>query len=174
MNNPINPWDKSKTKYPDYGKYVEQKPLSPVPVNPFDLLRPLIHSWTIGFDQHFKIMEELRAQGQAIKTSTYPPYNIKSLGDDKYEIELAVAGFNKANIKVEQAENRLLVKGSKDSNAETYLHKGLAARDFEQTFVLADYVKVTKASLIDGILTIYLERELPEEKKPKAIPISNK
>lgn len=161
-----------KKKYPDYGQY-PQTP-KPVTINPLDQLNTLINSWTIGFDRHFKIMEELRAQGQSIKPSTYPPYNIKSLEDDKYEIELAVAGFSKSDITVEKTENRLTVKGSKNSDDETYLHKGLAARDFEQTFVLADYVKVTKVTLIDGILTVHLVRELPEEKKPKVIPISSK
>ena len=177
--NPINKWDKwgninpPHPKYPDYDSWEKIK--KPVSVNPLDQLSALLNSWTIGFDRHFKIMEELRAQGQSIKPSTYPPYNIKCLKDlDKYEVELAVAGFSKSDITVEQIENKLSVKGSKDSADETYLHKGLAARDFEQTFVLADYVKVTKVTLIDGILTIHLEREVPEEKKPKVIPISSK
>lgn len=161
-----------RKKYPDYGQYPQTPNL--VPINPLDQLNTLLNSWTIGFDRHFKIMEELRAQGQSIKPSTYPPYNIKSLEDDKYEIELAIAGFSKPDITVEQTENRLSVRGSKKTSDETYLHKGLAARDFEQTFVLADYVKVTKVTLIDGILTINLERELPEEKKTKVIPISSK
>lgn len=170
----IDKWDSNpkKKKYPDYGQYFAAP--KPVTINPLDQLNTLLNSWTIGFDRHFKIMEELRAQGQSIKPSTYPPYNIKSLEDNKYEIELAVAGFSKSDITVEQTENRLSVKGSKDSEEDKYLHKGLAARDFEQTFVLADYVKVTKVTLIDGILTVHLERELPEEKKPKVIPISSK
>lgn len=163
---PNSPWDRPE-KYPDYGKYFEPKP---TPVNPFELLNPFIHSWTVGFDRHFKLMEELR---NATKP-TYPPYNIKSLTEDKYEIEMAVAGFSKSDITVESIPNHLRVKGSKESNGDNYLHKGLAARDFEQAFVLADYVKVTKVTLIDGILTINLERELPEEKKPKIIPISTK
>ena len=162
-------WEKPNPKYPDYKNWETAKP---VPINPLDQLNTLLNSWTIGFDRHFKIMEELRAQGQSIKPSTYPPYNIKSLEDDKYEIELAVAGFSKSDITVEQTENRLTVKGSKDSDDETYLHRGLAARDFSQTFVLADYVKVTKATLVDGILTVLLEREIPEHKKPKEIKIS--
>lgn len=168
-----NKWEKPtpNTKYPDYKNWEVTKPVT---INPLDQLNTLLNSWTIGFDRHFKIMEELRAQGQSIKPSTYPPYNIKSLEDNKYEIELAVAGFSKPDITVEQTENRLSVRGAKDSEDENYLHKGLAARDFEQTFVLADYVKVTKVTLIDGILTIHLERELPEEKKPKVIPISSK
>lgn len=153
-----NKWDVTKT----------------ITVNPLDQLNTMLNSWTIGFDRHLKLMEELRAQGQSIKPSTYPPYNIKSLKDDKYEIELAVAGFSKSDITIEQTENRLSVRGSKPSSNEAYLHKGLAARDFEQNFVLADYVKVNKVTLIDGILTVHLERELPEEKKPKVIPISSK
>lgn len=167
-------WGKAtpKNKYPDYGQYLQAPKLTPV--NPLDQLNTLLNSWTVGFDRHFKIMEELRAQGQSIKPSTYPPYNIKSLKDDKYEIELAVAGFSKSDITIEQTENRLSIRGSKPSSDEEYLHKGLAARDFEQNFVLADYVKVIKVTLIDGILTVHLERELPEEKKPKVIPISSK
>lgn len=162
------PWeDPYKKTYPDYNSHKEK---NPIPVNPFTLLNPFINSWTIGFDRQFKLMEELRAASRP----TYPPYNIKHMGNEKYMIELAVAGFNKSEITVEQTENTLRLSGSKDDHGSTYVYKGLAARDFEQTFVLSDYVVVKKVTLLDGLLTVYLERELPEEKKPKVIPISTK
>jgi molecular chaperone IbpA len=109
-------------------------------------------------------------------TSSYPPYNIKQRSEDLYEIEMAVAGFSKAELRVELHNNQLTIEGSKQSNDEdsgdSYVYKGIAGRQFRQTFALADHVKVVSSELKDGILTISLERELPEEKKPRLIEIN--
>ena len=153
-----------KVKYPDYdyGKIVEK------PVNPFALLSPFLNSWTIGFDRHFQLLEELRNASK----STYPPYNIIQVDDEEnYIIEIAAAGFTKEDIDIVYKENQLTVTGKKDTDSADYTHKGIAARDFEQNFALADYVKVISASMKDGILSICLEREIPEHKKPRTIEV---
>lgn len=163
----MTPYEVSKKqykKYPDYdyGKIVEK------PTDPFQLLNPFLNSWTVGFDRHFQLLEELRNSSK----STYPPYNIIQVDDEEtYLIEIAAAGFTKEDIDIVYKENQLTVTGKKDSDAADYVHKGIAARDFEQKFALADDVKVISASMRDGILSIRLEREIPEHKKPRSIDI---
>jgi len=104
--------------------------------------------------------------------STYPPYNIVQVDDgETYLIEIAAAGFTKEDIEVSVKENQLVVTGTRGTDDAEYLHKGIASRDFEQSFALADDVKVVDASMKDGILTIRLEREIPEHKKPRTIKI---
>ena len=138
------------------------------PANPFEILNPFLSSWTIGFDRHFQLLEELR---NATKP-TYPPYNIIKVDDDEnYLIEIAAAGFTKEDIEITLKDNQLVVKGTKGGDSADYLHKGIASRNFEQNFALADDVKVTGASMTDGILVITLEREIPEHKKPRTINI---
>jgi|LakMenEpi03Aug12_release.lakeMendotaPanAssembly.Ray.scaffolds.fasta_scaffold993221_1 molecular chaperone IbpA len=154
-------------KYPNYEQWEHVKKPAPATANPFELLNPFLQSWTIGFDHPFRVMEELRKTTKP----TYPPYNIVSLEDDKYEIQLAAAGFTKAEIEIEVKEDMLTITGSKDSSEGEYLHKGIAARDFEQKFILSGDMKVLKATMSDGILTISLEREIPEHKKAKKISI---
>lgn len=163
----MTPYEVSKKqykKYPDYdyGKIVEK------PVDPFALLNPFLSSWTVGFDRHFQLLEELRKASK----STYPPYNIIQIDDEEtYLIEIAAAGFTKEDIDIVYKENQLTVTGNKDSDDADYVHKGIAARDFEQKFALADDVKVIGAQMKDGILTVRLEREIPEHKKPRTIEI---
>lgn len=156
-----------------YGWNEKPKYEKPVPPDPFSLLRPFIDSWTIGFDNQFELLEQLQ---KATKSrSTYPPYNIKELVEgEKYAIEMAVAGFVKEDIKISLHEGELLILGvpDKESKSENYVHKGIAARSFEQSFALAEYVEVDSASLDNGMLTIVLVRNVPEEKKPKVISIS--
>ena len=136
--------------------------------DPFQLLNPFLNSWTVGFDRHFQLLEELR---KATKPS-YPPYNIIRVDDDEhYLIEIAAAGFTKEDIDILFKDNQLTVKGSKGGDDADYVHKGIASRDFEQNFALADDVKVTGATMTDGILVISLEREVPEHKKPRTIEI---
>lgn len=138
-----------------------------VSLNPFDMLNPFLSSWTVGFDRHFDALKELRSAS----LPTYPPYNIIDHKDDSYSIEVAAAGFSKEEIDVEIKENRLTISGSKSEKGGDYLHKGIAGRDFEQTFLLADDVKLVSASMTDGILKISLEREVPEHKKARKISI---
>ena len=138
-----------------------------VSLNPFDMLNPFLSSWTVGFDRHFDALKEMRSS----TLPTYPPYNIIDHKDDTYSIEVAAAGFSKEEIDVEIKENRLTISGSKSEKSGDYLHKGIAGRDFEQTFLLADDVKLVSASMADGILKVSLEREVPEHKKARKISI---
>lgn len=155
-----------KNSYPDYNRWSEK----PKPIDPFDVLRPFLESWTVGFDRQFTLLEDLRKNAKSV---AYPPYNIKEIEEGvEYEIEMAVAGFTREDIKITIQDNSLKVEGgSKESKSDTYVHKGIAARTFLQTFALADYVEVKEATLENGILTISLIRELPVEKQPKIIEI---
>ncbi|HYE46479.1 MAG TPA: Hsp20 family protein [Caulobacter sp.] len=130
---------------------------------------PLYRS-VVGFDRLASLLDAAAAQdGQA----GYPPYNIERVGDDAYRVEIAVAGFRPDELTVEVKENLLTVTGRKAANDEQrkYLHRGLAERNFERRFQLADYVIVTDANLSDGLLSISLERQLPEALKPRTIKI---
>lgn len=125
---------------------------------------------TVGFDRVFDLLDSVA--GQAGGTG-YPPYNIEKAGDDEYRIVMAVAGFTDAELNVTQKEGELVISGkSQPTAAETeYLYRGIAGRDFERRFQLADYVKVMGARLSNGMLTIDLKREIPEEKKARAIRV---
>jgi molecular chaperone IbpA len=134
-------------------------------------LAPLTRS-AVGFDRLFQMLETAsKTEGQG-----YPPYNIESLAENQYRIELAVAGFKPEELNIEAKENVLIVTGRKAANDSDedrrFLHRGLAERDFERRFQLADYVIVTEASLANGLLSIGLERQLPEALKPRTIPIA--
>ena len=158
---------KSYPGAPEFDEYRYQKVVEK-PTNPFELLNPFLSSWTIGFDRHFQLLEELR---NATKP-TYPPYNIIRVDDEEnYLIEIAAAGFTKEDIEITLRDNQLTVKGSKGGDDADYLHKGIASRDFEQKFALADDVRVTGARMDSGVLTVTLEREIPEHKKPRTIEI---
>jgi molecular chaperone IbpA len=136
---------------------------------------PNLEAWSVGFDREWRLLEQLQNNLMG-GTSSYPPYNIKQRSEDRYEIEMAVAGFSKEELRVELHNNQLTIEGSKrseDDGAEaSYVYRGIAGRQFRQTFALADHVKVIGSELKDGILTIGLERELPEEKKPRLIEIN--
>lgn len=129
---------------------------------------PMLRS-TVGFDQ----LPAIFAQALEREDGGYPPYNVEKIGEDHYRIVLAVAGFGRDDIEIVQEESRLTVRGSaKKEGHKVYLYKGLAQRPFAREFDLADYVEVTDASLVDGLLVISLKRELPEALKPKTIPIA--
>ncbi len=125
---------------------------------------------TVGFDRVFDLLDSVATQ---TGTNGYPPYNIEKAGDNAYRIVMAVAGFAEAELSVTQKENELLVTGQAQNNQDDkqYLYRGIAGRNFERRFQLADHVKVTGAKLANGLLTIELQREIPEEKKPRAIPV---
>ena len=133
---------------------------------------PLFRS-TVGFDRMPQLMEA--AMKGADHTDGYPPYNIEKQGDDKYRISLAVAGFGSDDIDVTAKENTLVVQGKTkpESNGQTYLHRGIAGRAFERSFQLADHIRVVSATMENGLLHIDLEREVPEELKPRRIEISS-
>ncbi len=130
---------------------------------------PLYRS-VVGFDRLADLLDSATAEA----STGYPPYNIERTGEHEYRIEIAVAGFKPEELNVEVKENLLTVQGRKAANDETrtYLHRGLAERNFERRFQLADYVVVTDAKLVDGLLAISLKRELPEQLKPRRIEIN--
>ena len=130
---------------------------------------PLFRS-SIGFDRIFDLLENA-ARVQAI--DNWPPYNIEKAGEDQWRITMAVAGYSADELDLTAQPNLLVVSGQKpgEDNAQQYLHQGIAARLFERRFELADYVKVAGASLINGLLTIELVREVPEAMKPRRIEI---
>src|SRR4051794_4813452 len=131
---------------------------------------PLYRS-VVGFDRLADLLESAASE---TASTGYPPYNIERTGENEYRIEVAVAGFRPDELNVEVKENLLTVQGRKAANdeARTYLHRGLAERNFERRFQLADYVIVTDANLADGLLSISLKRELPEALKPRTVQIT--
>jgi len=130
---------------------------------------PLYRS-VVGFDRLAALLETASADS----ASGYPPYNIERTDENAYRIEIAVAGFRPDELNIEVKENLLTVQGRKTANDDQrrFLHRGLAERDFERRFQLADYVVVTEAKLSDGLLSIALKRELPEALKPRRIEIA--
>ena len=130
---------------------------------------PLYRS-VVGFDRMAALLEN----AQADSAQGYPPYNIERTDENAYRIDIAVAGFKPEELNVEVKENLLTVEGRKAANdeAKQYLHRGLAERNFERKFQLADYVIVSDANLADGLLSISLKRELPEALKPRTIAIT--
>jgi molecular chaperone IbpA len=127
----------------------------------------------IGFDRLFDDFENRWAN--SVQTN-YPPHNVVKTGDNTYEIQLAVSGFDKDEITVEVDQDRLLIRGESLTTTEpttrVYLHRGLATRDFQKVFPLAEHVEVRSSSIKNGILTVYLERIVPETLKPRRIEIS--
>jgi molecular chaperone IbpA len=130
---------------------------------------PLYRS-VVGFDRLADLLETATADSAA----GYPPYNIERTDENAYRVEIAVAGFRSEELNIEVKENLLTVQGRKAANDDQrrFLHRGLAERNFERRFQLADYVVVTDAALADGLLSISLKRELPEALKPRKIEIS--
>ncbi len=127
---------------------------------------------TVGFDRLFDFLESASRAEQ----DNYPPFDIEKLGDDSYRITIAVAGFKRDEIDIVAHQNMLTVTGRRSEQRGrdgSYLHMGIANRAFERRFELADFVRVTGADLVDGLLTIDLEREIPEAMKPRKIAIGD-
>lgn len=124
----------------------------------------------IGFDRLFDDVERRFANSA---NTNYPPYNILQHDEDSYEIEVAVAGFNREDISVEVDQNHLRIVGRrvKDDDTAKYLHRGLATRDFERVFTLADHMEVGEAEMTNGILRVKITRVIPEALKPRLIAI---
>jgi molecular chaperone IbpA len=135
---------------------------------------PLYRS-TVGFDRMFSMLDQF--DGVEASVPNYPPYNIERTGENAYRISVAVAGFTDADLSIDTNENRLAIRGEKQTNdedkARDVLYQGIAARTFERSFQLADHVEVKGASLENGLLHVDLVRELPEAMKPRSIPIAN-
>ena len=131
-------------------------------------LSPLFRS-SVGFDRVFDLLESARVTA----SDNWPPYDIIKKGDDDYRITMAVAGFSQEDLNITHERNMLVVVGQRSVDDDNqYLHRGIAGRAFERRFELADHVKVTGASLVNGLLTIDLKREIPEEMKPRRIEIA--
>ena len=130
---------------------------------------------SIGIDRLFDRMIN-QIDTAAASTTNYPPYNIVKTGDNTYEIQVAVAGFTQGEVTVNVNEGQLIITGEKLSTdlpeGHVYEHQGISARRFIRTFTLADYVEVTSAQSRDGILTVSLERQVPEALQPKTIAIT--
>ena len=128
---------------------------------------------SVGFDHLLSTLQEFEDIG---KPSTYPPYNIVKFDEDNYQIQIAVAGFSPDEVDIQVKENNLTVNGeirSAYTSDVQFLHHGLASRDFSHNFRLSDTVVVKSADIVNGVLKIDLENILPEEKKPRKIPIGN-
>lgn len=125
--------------------------------------------FTVGFDGMAKRMEEMLKPMSGV---SYPPYNIVKLEENKYLIEMAVAGFGKNNLEIELKDGSMIVTGRIESEDPTnYLYKGIADRAFTRTFALADTVEVKDAQMMNGLLKIFLENIIPDHKKPKKVEI---
>ncbi len=137
----------------------------------FDLA-PLYRA-TVGFDQLADLMDRVLTDTNT--AASYPPYNIEKTADDAYRITIAVAGFSDEDLTVEVREGALFVSArkSKEDSDRVFLHRGIANRAFERRFHLADHVRVTGASHVNGMLNIDLVREVPEALKPRRIEIAN-
>jgi len=135
-------------------------------------LTPLYRS-SVGYDRFGSLLD---AAFQTEKTSTgYPPYNIEVVEENNYTITIAVAGFKEAELDIQVENGVLTVRGKKDDvkDSKSFLHQGIATRSFERKFNLADHIEVVNADLQDGLLTIFLVKEVPEAMKPKTVSINN-
>ena len=136
----------------------------------FDI--PGFNKFGIGFENLF---DDLQRVTQIQSSTNYPPHNVIKTGDNTVTIEVAVAGFAEGEIDIALDQRLLTITGAKKTEKDEsveYLHRGISSRDFKQTFPLAEHVEVKGASIKDGILTVYLEREIPESAKPKSIAIT--
>jgi molecular chaperone IbpA len=132
------------------------------------------HRSTVGFDRLFSMLDQVSGGDSSVPS--YPPYNIERSDDNAYRILVAVAGFTDADLSIEAKENTLTIRGEKQNDDEKsgeVLYQGIAGRNFERSFQLAEYVQVKGASLENGLLHVDLVREIPEAMKPRTITIAN-
>ena len=120
----------------------------------------------IGWDRQFRDLEKVMHN-----STNYPPYNLVEVSEDTYMIELALAGFKKEDITIEQEKNVLTIKGSSAEDSNKYIHKGIGARDFTRTFSLSEYMVVSGVTMENGVLRVLVIRDVPEEAKPKKFDI---
>ena len=139
-------------------------------MNAYDLT-PLFRS-TVGFDQMMRMMDSVM-QGKS-QESSYPPYNITKLTESAYQIDMALAGFTADDVDVTLHQGTLIITGKpQEKDKKNYLYQGIAKRTFERRFQLADFMQVKDVFLSDGLLTIFLEREVPEAMKPQKLKIQS-
>ena len=137
-----------------------------LPTRVFDPFKNL----TVGFDD---IFDQLSSMSKYVNDiPNYPPYNIKKVGKDKYQLDMALAGFSKDDVKVETNDNTLTISASSsDKEDDSYVHKGIAKRAFKRQWTLVEHLEVQDAKLKDGVLTVDMKLNLPDEKKPRSIKI---
>jgi molecular chaperone IbpA len=119
-------------------------------------------------------MDHLMNDFHRLDNSGYPPYNVETIGENKYQITVALAGFKRDDLTITVKEGLLTIEGKKDDieqEGRTYIHRGIANRAFQRQWKLAEYVEVVDATMEDGLLFVLLERQVPEEKQPKTIAI---
>lgn len=132
-------------------------------------LSPLYRS-AIGFDRMAALLNSASVESKP----SYPPYNIELVEENRYRISMAVAGFSESELDISSEQNTLVISGKQSVDSDKkFLYQGIAARNFERRFQLAEHVKVVSASLENGLLHVELEREIPEALKPRKITISN-
>jgi len=151
-----------------------EKKMSTLTLKAFDI--PTIARYSVGLDDLF---DTLSRSVNAGSNSNYPPYNIIRYDDNRYAVEIALAGFKEDEVEITVHEGYLTVEGQQksktgDLDGPVYLHHGISKRDFRKTWPLGNHVEVTAANFADGILTVALERIIPEEMKPKKIAITSK
>ena len=132
-----------------------------------------LYRTTVGFDHLSSLLDNIHRSDRA--ANSYPPYNIELIDENSYQITMAVSGFKSEELDIKSEQRTLTVRGQKhpESNTRNYLHQGIAGRNFERKFQLADHIEITGAQLENGLLHIDLAREIPEAMKPKTIPISD-
>ena len=126
----------------------------------------------VGFDTLFEDLERIHQSARS-GNDNYPPHNVVKIDDEKFLIELAVAGFKKSDISLELKDGILKIKGEVESNEREYAYKGISSRKFEKSFRLSEFVVIDGADLEDGLLVGYARVELPEEKRPRKIDIGS-
>jgi len=136
--------------------------------DPFSHIQSIFNDpFFLGFGDQF-----VRWETNKKTTSSFPPYNVKKVDEDNYVVELAVAGYDREDIDVTVDKDTLIIKSERENDEKSeYIHKGIAGRNFTQTFTLGEYMIVKSASLDNGLLTVKIERELPESAKPRQIKI---
>jgi molecular chaperone IbpA len=136
--------------------------------DPFTQIQSIFNDpFFLGFNDQF-----VRWESNKKTTSQFPPYNVKKVDEDNYVVELAVAGYEREDIDVTVDKDTLIIKSERENDDKAdYLHKGIAGRNFTQTFTLGEYMIVKSASLENGLLSVKIERELPESAKPRQIKI---
>jgi molecular chaperone IbpA len=136
--------------------------------NPFLQIESIFNDpFFLGFNNQF-----VRWETNKKTTSPFPPYNVKKVDEDNYIVELAVAGYDREDLDITVDKDTLIIKSDRENDEKSdFLHKGIAGRNFKQTFTLGEYMLVKSASLENGLLTIKIEREIPEEHKPRQIKI---
>lgn len=126
----------------------------------------------VGFDTLFEDLERIHTSARS-NSNNYPPHNVVKIDDEKFLIELAVAGFTKDNIDIELKDGILKVTGEVEKDEREYAYKGISSRKFEKSFRLSEFVVIDGADLVDGILVVFARVELPEEKRPRKIDIGS-